>query len=171
APLGSDKYRSNRSLKVVDLLDYHVKTTPAAKLTEWSRHIFISTAANGLFALMGYKTIRNTAAEIAQGKPIGVLVDKTPRGYLKFFFNNRLLPVFGIFASGYVLFNRLKQWNAPGNDRKWDDAVRILGDGMFMASSALLLFPRLRFLRGMILGTVALGVNWFGELGNDMVGK
>lgn len=116
----------------------------------------IGAAIGGLF---GYGFMRKAATLIAAGKPVGVFLGK-------------IAPVIGGAIGAWSLHKKAtKEWNAEGNDRKWDDVIRMAGDGLQMAGAVAAFVPALGLVAGLGMQLAGTFVTWAGEMFNDAAAK
>ena len=123
----------------------------------WHRvGISIGTAVGVLF---GYGFMRKAASLIAAGKPVG-------------FFLGKVAPVIGGAMGAWSLHTKItKDWSAKGNDRKWDDVIRMAGDGLQIAGTVAAFVPAAGLVAGLGLQLAGTVVTWLGEMFNDAIGK
>lgn len=139
-----------------DPADRAPEMTPEQK-TFWHRvGTSIGTAIGAVF---GYGFMRKAASTLAAGKPVG-------------FFLGKAAPAIGGAIGAWSLKKKItEEWNARGNDRKWDDVIRMAGDGLQIAGAVAAFVPAAGLVAGLGLQLAGTLVTWAGEMFNDAVGK
>jgi hypothetical protein len=78
----------------------------------------------------------------------------------------RVLPTLMLAVDGYAIYNNAQNWSAPGNVRKWDDALRIAGNGLSVAGD-LMAFKRGDITHAIVTHVAGVAVTMAGHMAND----
>lgn len=79
----------------------------------------------------------------------------------------KVMPALMLASDGYSVYKGIKHWNDPGNDRKWDDALRIAGSAT-SAAGDIMAFKKGNIKAAIATHAAGLVINTVGSLFNDL---
>jgi hypothetical protein len=78
----------------------------------------------------------------------------------------RVLPTLMLAVDGYAVYQNVQNWSTPGNTRKWDDALRIAGNGLSVAGD-MMAFKRGDITNAIVTHVAGVAVTTVGHIAND----
>jgi hypothetical protein len=104
------------------------------------------------------RTLRTELRTDAVTPGIGTRVRNAMRG--------RILPTAMLAIDSHAVYSNVRNWSAPGNTRKWDDVLRIAGNGMSVAGD-LMAFKRGDITHAITTHLAGVAVTTVGHIAND----
>ncbi|MBM3270127.1 MAG: hypothetical protein FJZ01_21035 [Candidatus Sericytochromatia bacterium] len=138
------------------------QAAPEPQITPEQERLFNrigATVGAGIGALFSWGFLKKAAALVKSGKPVGIGLGK-------------VVPIIGAAIGAWGLVKKATvEWKQEGNSRKWDDLIRMAGDGMQVAGGIAALVPAIGLIPGLTLQLAAIGVSWLGDMFNDSPAK